>query len=122
MATSPKVLIVDASCDSAEVLAAVLNRRGVDTLSARRAGVGLELARTCEPDVIVLDAESLAEENLGTDDFADPSAFPAAHLVLIGKVSRNSHVESKAEVLAKPYQYPALVHKIESLLADSRAA
>ena len=67
------VLIVDRSEETREVLQTVLERRGVRTLAAGRAEMGLELARRHHPDLVVLDLEiddMPAEQffDCGTDD------------------------------------------------------
>ena len=55
---SPRVLIVDRSRESREVLRTLLERRGATTIEADRPEQAVQLADSLRPDLIVLDAES----------------------------------------------------------------
>ena len=124
MPTEPQsqVLIVDTNEYSAEVLHAVLKRKGVETISVRQPQQGIQLARSCDPDVIVLDVESLEGQDISTDDFVDCEKEQPARLVLLGNLRQRENERGSDAFLAKPYHFAALIRKIEGLLADSRAA
>ncbi len=111
------VLIVDDSEETREVLQTALERRGMRTFSASRAGRGLELARRHHPDLIVLDLE-LAPS--GPDDlsipFAEQSRADHTRLVMLGSVRRDREGLPEGEFVAKPYHYGPLIRKIEQLL------
>lgn len=113
------VLIVDRSEETREVLATVLGRRGLRTLSAAGAPQGLRLAREHHPDLIVLDLELVdgAGEDQGLSaGFADQSRSDRAPLVLLGTARRSGPPLSEGEFVSKPYHYAPLIRKIEELL------
>jgi CheY-like chemotaxis protein len=112
-----RVLVVDRSEDTREVLRAALERPGVRILAADRLQRGLELARRYQPEVIVLDAEvsdSPAEEICGP--FAEAVGEGATALVVLGGVWRKGSERQGGEFVAKPYHYAPLIRKIEALL------
>ncbi|NIP87268.1 MAG: response regulator [Planctomycetales bacterium] len=116
----PRVLIVDESEDSREVLKTALQRRGLEILEADAADQGLALAQTHRPSVIVLDLE--IAERAGRQlchDFAQQAGPQPPSLVLIGSVRRSSHPPSEVaadEVFSKPYHYGPLIRRIEQLV------
>lgn len=103
------VLIVDRSEETREVLQTALERRGVRTLSASRAEKGLELARQCHPDLVVLDLEM---DDMPGEEFSDQP-----RLVILGSLRRQGNCLPSGEFVAKPYHYGLLIRKIEELLA-----
>ncbi|HUT12204.1 MAG TPA: response regulator [Thermoguttaceae bacterium] len=111
------VLIVDHSEETREVLQTALERRGLRTFSASRAGAGLELARRHRPDLIVLDLEL---DDAGSEDlpggFAEQSCRDHIPLVMLGTVRRDAKSPPEGEFVAKPYHYGPLIRKIEELL------
>lgn len=123
MNSQPRVLIVDRSDDTREVLRTALERRGMQTLATAKARVGLDLARRHQPDLIVLDLEL---------DQADPTEVPAGYvqqshggqtpLVLLGTVRRNGRGPAEGEFIAKPYHYGPLIRRIEELLGTTPQA
>jgi len=111
------VLIVDHSEETRQVLQTALERRGLRTFSASRAGVGLELARQYRPDLIVLDLE-LDDSPSGDlpGSFAEQSCRDRIPLVMLGTVRRGAENPPEGEFVAKPYHYGPLIRKIEELL------
>jgi DNA-binding response OmpR family regulator len=115
---APRILIVDASRESREVLRVLLERRGAKTLEAERPEDAIFLARDEHPDLIVFDAES---DNSGSSDptndlreIADGNNTP---IVILGKVRQLRSPISAEQIMAKPYHYGPLIRKINSLLA-----
>lgn len=113
------VLIVDDSEETREVLQTALQRRGMRTFSASRVKPGLELARRCCPDLIVLDLE-LADADLQdpAGPFARRSGAHATPLVMLGSIRRPREGLPEGEFVAKPYHYGPLIRKIEQLLGE----
>jgi DNA-binding NtrC family response regulator len=119
--SSARVLIVDESQDSRDVIRTMLERRGVRILEAPEATSGLAILRQQHPEVVVLDLESCT---------ADPSAWPTAFgaevesnnaaLVVLGNLRAEDAVGSY--VVHKPYHYGPLIRKIEQLVDDSLSA
>jgi DNA-binding response OmpR family regulator len=111
------VLIVDDSAETREVLQTALERRGMRTFSASRAGRGLELARRHHPDLIVLDLELAGDNPQGLSaPFAEQARTNHVPLVFLGSARRHPGNLPVGEYLAKPYHYGSLIRKIEELL------
>jgi CheY-like chemotaxis protein len=116
--TLPRVLIVDESADSRDVLRTLLERYGASTLDAPRLEQAVELTESFRPHLIVLDAES-DHSAAGTStnalrNAADKSGTP---IVILGTVGPGSGTTAAGQFIAKPYHYGQLLRKIESLLA-----
>jgi DNA-binding response OmpR family regulator len=111
------VLIVDQSEENREVLRTVLERHGVQIITATRTEEGAVLARRHQPDVIVLDTEYDAAELkvfCGEDGESSEDAKPS--VILLGKVRRNPPQVPQGEFFSKPYHYGPLVRRIEEIL------
>jgi CheY-like chemotaxis protein len=119
--TPCRVLIVDRSEETCEVLQTVLERRGVRTLAVGKPEKGLELAKRYRPELIVLDLESCrpdappafyeADESLPSHD-----RRLSPHLVLLGTLRDRRNRPTDGEFVAKPYHYGPLIRRIEELL------
>ena len=70
----------------------------------------------------MLDVDSLDEHDVSINDFIDAGKEQPARLVLLGNFRQQANGPGSDAILAKPYHFAALIRKIESLLADSRAA
>lgn len=117
---SQRVLIVDESEDTREVLRAALERRGVQTLEASGARQGIELARRHHPQVIVLDLEAdAAGDERVQAQYAAESRDHDARLVVLGRTSRYRQTLPDDRIVSKPYHYAPLVRTIERLLGGS---
>jgi CheY-like chemotaxis protein len=114
---APRVLIVDESADSREVLSTLLARHGVTTIEARRPGQAIQLANLHQVDLIVFDADSdPTEKGTGADDLTAAADRSGTPIVVLGTVSRAKYSAPTGRFLAKPYHYRQLIHKIEGLL------
>ena len=117
-----RVLIVDESDESREVLRTILERRGVEIVEAVEARQGLTLAGSCHPDLIVLDLETLpggdGDDEL-RDQFDRQSKCNRTPMVLLGTLRAANGSSARSPVMSKPYHYGPLVRTIEDLLAQS---
>lgn len=117
-----RVLIVDRSEESREVLQTALSRRGLSTYAAGAADQGAALARQHQPDLVVLDLDI---DDSAVDALSKPLAgddgYPVA-IVLLGGVRRNLARFPGGEFVPKPYHYGPLIRRIEELLEDRRRA
>ncbi|MBX9790556.1 MAG: response regulator [Pirellulales bacterium] len=120
MSASPRVLIVDESSETRQVLREVLQSRGMQILEAQRADEGLALARCEHPDLIVVDLEleNGAPQQVSAS-FAATSHDQHTPLILIGTARVRRTAPPGGAFLQKPYHYAPLIRKIEQLLADA---
>ena len=115
----PRVLIVDESADNREVLRTALARRGIETLEAKNASEGLQMACERRPDVIVLDLEEKRQDAaVAGRRFAEAANGSGSQLIVLGKVRRGP-VFSGGHVISKPYHFAPLVHTIERMAAKA---
>jgi CheY-like chemotaxis protein len=112
-----RVLIVDRSCESREVLRFALERRGVEVLEAEQAEAGLDLLRDQRPQIVVLDLEVAGEDEQTTFDKFDRAAESHAGRMILGKLGMPGDGSRIRAFVNKPYHFAPLVHKIEELLA-----
>lgn len=120
---SDRVLIVDQSAESREVLRALLARTGTASIEATRAGEALSLAAQLRPQLIVLDADSDSSENhAASRELTAAARRTNTPIVLLGKISGPELALHPHELLAKPYHYGQLIRRIEGVLEQRRAA
>lgn len=118
MKFAPRVLIVDESADSREVLSALLERHGATTFEARRPQQAIELANRQHIDLIVFDAESdRTDTGRGIDDLKAAASRNGTPIVILGTVRSAKNQAPSGQFVPKPYHYGQLIHKIEDLLA-----
>jgi DNA-binding response OmpR family regulator len=115
-------LIVDRSEATREVLTTALERRGFRVLSAGRAWQGAELARFHQPDVVVLDLDSLGR----TAEAAYARAAPElvddpARSILLG-TRRPADRALGRRFVRKPYHYGPLIRRIEEVSGAAEPA
>jgi DNA-binding response OmpR family regulator len=117
LSATQRVLIVDQSPESRQVLRTALERQGTEILEACRPRQGLEMVRTHQPDVIVLDLEDRAapEEALPAE-FGAAAGARETPIVVLGTARCPTPLRN-GEFVAKPYHYRPLIHRIEELLA-----
>lgn len=115
-----RVLIVDESEESREILRTILERRGWEIVDTAEARQGLKLADNCQPDLIVLDLESLPYEDDGLRDQYDRQSQQSSTPIVLLGTTRVS--QQRRAAVAKPYHYGPLVRTIEALLRQSREA
>jgi len=113
----PTVLIVDRLEETRVVLQTALNRRGVQTYTAKHATDGAELTRQHHPDLIVLDLEA---DNVNLDGpippFWSDREDKNIPIILLGTLRRNQPQIPGSEFVSKPYHYGPLIRRIEELL------
>jgi CheY-like chemotaxis protein len=117
VSSSARVVIVDESADTREVLRTLLESRGVASIEVSGAREGLELIRQHHPAVVVmdLDAEAADDEQL-RDELDSATRNDRSALVVLGKARRYLDSLPDDQVLAKPYHYAPLLRTIERLL------
>jgi CheY-like chemotaxis protein len=115
---TPRVLIVDESTDSREVLRLLVERLGATTLLARRPEQALQIAQDNRVDLILLDADS---DCTASGDAVSRLQVTATRndtpIVILGSVCRSQSRYAAGQFVAKPYQYAELARKIDGVLA-----
>jgi DNA-binding response OmpR family regulator len=116
-----RVLIVDQSEESREVLRTMLERHGAQIWEASEAGAGLALAEERHPHVIVLDLEGAEDRDSTYDGYLAQSRRSSASLVVLGSIRRRPGDAAGGHIMSKPYHFAPLIHTIEGLLAQASA-
>jgi DNA-binding response OmpR family regulator len=115
---APRILIVDESADSREVLSTLLARHGATTIEARRPHQAIELADHQHVDLIVFDAESdRSDTGGGIDDLKAAASRNGTPIVILGTVRTAKKGPTSGQFVSKPYHYGQLINNIENLLA-----
>lgn len=117
-----RVVIVEALTDARDVLSNSLQRRGLETFCTAEAGEGLELAHRHHPDVIVFDVDATeADDEVLQHRLETQSRCEQSDLVILGRARFLPDVP-RDRVIAKPYHFAPLIHKIEQIVELRRSA
>lgn len=117
MTSTARVLIVDRSHESRDVLRSLLTRQGAEVIEARETSRGAQLAASSQLDLIVVDSESSARDC--EDSAAQLTATAARNdvpIVVLGTFRHRASPWPTEEFVSKPYQYSSLIRRIEELL------
>lgn len=116
-APATRVVVVDDSADSREVLHTLLQSRGVASLEVGGAREGLELIRQHQPSVVVLDLDAVADHDEALHNELDAATqHSQSALVVLGRARRYLGRLPDGQVIQKPYHYGPLIEIIERLL------
>ncbi|MCG8451303.1 MAG: hypothetical protein MI725_17195 [Pirellulales bacterium] len=119
MSLHARVLIVDSSRESREILRTLLQRQGAQTLEAAGARRANELALHEQPDVIVFDEDSdRSPRQEATYDLGATASRRDIPIVVLGTVRRCLSPFPVGELVKKPYHYGPLIRRIEELLGE----
>lgn len=122
-----KILVIEDSFANMKLVVLLLNNVGHTVVSATDAETGLTLARTCHPDLILMDIQLP-----GIDGFAatallkkDPAttAIPIIALTAMAMKSdqEKSEIAGCDAYIAKPLRYRELYAAIDSLLINDKS-
>lgn len=111
-----RVLLFDSSPETSEVLRMVLERRGIRILEASELEDGLRIARSQQPDLIVLDTEDAPRGAAIRAAFAEESRQSHAALLILGRLDACENLPDEGRVIAKPYHYGPLIRTIEQIV------
>ena len=118
MKLQPRVLIVDASRESREVLRMLLELRGATTVEADDPHEALQLTHSVQPDLILLDVDSdHTATGDPTKDLREAANRSHTPIVILGKLRQLHGQLETGQFVAKPYHYGPLIRKIDRLLA-----
>ena len=117
MRLPPRVLIVDASRESREVLRMLLELRGATTIEADGPEQALQLADALHPDLILLDADSdPTATGVPTNDLREAASRNHTPIVILGKLRQLHGQLGSGQFVTKPYHYGPLIRTIDGLL------
>ncbi len=119
MSPAARVLIVDRSRESRDLLSSLLTRRGAEVMEARGTDHGAQIADERRPDLIVVDDEAAQHDDAGDESAARLAAAAARNdvpIVVLGTFRRCASPLPTELFVAKPYHYGALIRRIEELL------
>lgn len=121
--SSQRVLIVDRSAESREVLRTLLQRTGTTTIEASGPSEAADLAESIHPTLIVYDSDSdPSPGGEGSRLLADTATRTDTPIVLLGRINCSKPPLQVGDHLAKPYHYGHLLRKIADVLDARRAA
>lgn len=114
-----RVLIVDSHEDSREALRTILECRGMEIFDAARFEEGRVMARTHDPDLIVVDIEDRGDAKPRSGGF-DTTTGSQPPVIILGMAKRQVPQVPPGRFVSKPYHFAPLIRKIESLLAETQ--
>ena len=113
----PLCLIVEDSADTRLVLKALANRRGFSVSEAQDGLMGLEKARTQNPDLILLDIRMPKMDGLtALSEIREHD--PAVPVVIISSMSDRQSVEEALELGAVNFIHKPFVHEEIDFVLD----
>jgi CheY-like chemotaxis protein len=113
-----RVLIVDESPESREILRTLLARRGAATLEATRPDQAAELTELHRPDLILFDADcDHSSSGAATESLKAAANRNDTPIVILGTVRSAQKHPASGQIVSKPYHYGPLIRKIDDLLA-----
>jgi DNA-binding response OmpR family regulator len=119
LSPAARVLIVDRSRESRDLLSSLLARHGAEVIEARGADRGAQMTDQRRPDLIVVDDEAAHHDDDGDESAARLAAAAARNdvpIVVLGTFRRRASPLPTEQFVAKPYHYGALIRRIEELL------
>ncbi len=120
MSPKSRVLIVDASAESRDVLRTLLEREGAETLEANGACRATHMVRQWQPHLVVYDAESeMAPTRQSWIDLRQTTTRNDIPIVVLGTAKRHINPLPTGQFVSKPYHYGPLIRKIEGLLGKA---
>ena len=114
-----RILIVDASSESREILRLLLERKGLEAFEASDPNRASQLVQQRQPDLIVYDMDSElsppSQTGLDLEQAATRSNIP---IVVLGTAKQPEAPTVVGQFVTKPYHYAPLIRRIEELLSE----
>jgi DNA-binding response OmpR family regulator len=119
-----KILVVEDTSDTRELLNLYLTREGFDVIIAADGSEGLDRARADHPDLIVtditmprMDGVSMIKEIRNEPEFA---IIPIIAMTAYGKGFCEDAIEAGAtDTIQKPFEFGPFIAQVKSLLKNS---
>lgn len=117
MIRSRRVLIIDSSRESREILRTLLRREGAETIEAAHVEQGAEMASRDRPDLIVFDCDDNSLSPQGpTTDLGRAASRSSIPIVVLGTARRHLSPFLTKQFVTKPYHYRPLIRRIGQIL------
>ena len=117
--TKARVLIVDPSRESRDILKTLLDRQGRDILETGQIQAAEQITDRELPDLIVCDTDGdQSPGNAATRQLARKASRRHIPIVVLGTVRSDFKPFRDADLVSKPYHYAPLIRKIERLLGS----
>lgn len=117
MNTAARVLVIDASRESRDLLSTLLRRQGAEVSTSPKVAALPGLADPVRPDLIVFDAES--DRGISTEEVEDlgkAATRSSIPIVVLGTKRKHLTPLETGLFVSKPYQYVDLIRRISELL------
>jgi DNA-binding response OmpR family regulator len=114
-----RILIVDASSESREILRLLLERKGLEAFEASDSDRASQLVQQRQPHLIIYDMDSdLCPPSQTCLDLQQAATRSNIPIVVLGTAKRPEGPTVAGQFVTKPYHYAPLIRRIEELLAE----
>ncbi len=113
MSVLPSVMTVDSSAESREILQALLEYQGINTVEAADIQQAVQLLDSEKADVVIVDFDTIElKEKDNLVPLWHKSALSDTPIVILGTNRPSIPAELVCDFVRKPYHYQQLLHKI----------
>ncbi len=122
----PRILVIEDSPVNMALTVAILQNAGHSVLQADRAGLGLEMARSLQPDLVLMDLQLPDIDALAATRLlkADPKTAALPVIALTAFAMKGDEADTRAAgcdgYVTKPIRYKEFLAEIDSVLAQWR--
>ena len=122
----PRILVIEDSPVNMALTVAILQNAGHSVLQAERAGLGLEMARDLQPDLVLMDLQLPDIDGLAATRLlkADPKTAALPVIALTAFAMKSDEADTQAAgcdgYVTKPIRYKEFLAEVDSVLAKWR--
>jgi two-component system cell cycle response regulator DivK len=122
----PRILVIEDSPVNMALTVAILQNAGHSVLQADRAGLGLEMARSLQPDLVLMDLQLPDIDGLAATRLlkADPKTAALPVIALTAFAMKGDEADTRAAgcdgYVTKPIRYKEFLAEVDSVLAQWR--
>ena len=119
----PRILVIEDSPVNMALTVAILQNAGHSVLQADRAGIGLEMARAQQPDLVLMDLQLPDIDGLAATRMlkADPKTASLPVIALTAFAMKGDQADTQAAgcdgYVTKPIRYKEFLAEIDAVLA-----
>ena len=121
-----RILVIEDSPVNMALTVAILQNAGHSVLQADRAGLGLEMARSLQPDLVLMDLQLPDIDGLAATRLlkADPKTAALPVIALTASAMKGDEADTRAAgcdgYVTKPIRYKEFLAEVDSVLAQWR--